>query len=104
MPVTIDRDPPEAIRSALSQGIAGFNRDTIPDLEAPNRDRAPMGGEVPSPVSPPSGCSFHPRCPLAFDRCRAERPARHASCHDGRVACFAAAEDAPGPVIPTARA
>ncbi|WP_428929335.1 ABC transporter ATP-binding protein [Marinibacterium sp. SX1] len=78
--------------------------DTIPDLEAPNRDRAPMGGEVPSPVSPPSGCSFHPRCPLAFDRCRAERPARHASCHDGRVACFAAAEDAPGPVIPTARA
>ena len=33
MLVTIDRDPPEAIRLALSQGIAGFNRDTIPDLE-----------------------------------------------------------------------
>ena len=67
--------------------------DTIPDLEAPNRDRTPMSGEVPSPVSPPSGCSFHPRCPLAFDRCRAERPQRDAKVHDGRVACFAAEND-----------
>lgn len=36
MPVTIDRDPPESVRSALSKGIAGFNRHTIPDLE-PNK-------------------------------------------------------------------
>jgi peptide/nickel transport system ATP-binding protein len=64
--------------------------DTIPDLEAPKRDRAPMGGEVPSPVSPPSGCSFHPRCPLAFDRCKRERPERRAQVHERRVACFAA--------------
>ncbi|WP_162409199.1 ABC transporter ATP-binding protein [Acuticoccus sediminis] len=64
--------------------------DTIPDLEAPRRDRTPMSGEVPSPIAPPPGCSFHPRCPLAFDRCRAERPERDARNHDGRVACFAA--------------
>jgi peptide/nickel transport system ATP-binding protein len=64
--------------------------DTIPDLEAPKRNRSPMGGEVPSPVSPPSGCSFHPRCPLAFDRCKQERPERRAEVHDRRVACFAA--------------
>lgn len=69
--------------------------ETIPDLEAPKRDRAPMGGEVPSPVSPPSGCSFHPRCPLAFERCKQERPQRLAGVHDRRVACFAA--DAGGP-------
>ena len=68
--------------------------DTIPDLEAPKRDRAPMGGEVPSPVSPPSGCSFHPRCPLAFDRCMRERPERTPKVHDARVACFAAGETA----------
>ncbi|WP_022708331.1 ABC transporter ATP-binding protein [Paracoccus zeaxanthinifaciens] len=68
--------------------------DTIPDLEAPKRDRTAMGGEVPSPVSPPSGCSFHPRCPLAFDRCRTERPTRRAEVLDRRVACFAAERDA----------
>ena len=69
--------------------------DTIPDLEAPKRDRSPMGGEVPSPVSPPSGCSFHPRCPLAFDRCKSERPQRRAHVHNRRVACFAAEEGSP---------
>ena len=66
--------------------------DTIPDLEAPRRDRSPMAGEVPSPVSPPSGCSFHPRCPLVFDRCKSERPQRRAHVHNRRVACFAAEE------------
>ena len=68
--------------------------DTIPDLEAPKRDRVPMGGEVPSPVSPPPGCSFHPRCPMAFDRCERERPQREVHVHDRRVACFAAEESA----------
>lgn len=66
--------------------------DTIPDLQEPNRDRKPMGGEVPSPISPPKGCSFHPRCPLAFDRCKSERPVRKPDVHQGRVACFAAEE------------
>lgn len=66
--------------------------DTIPDLQEPNRDRKPMAGEVPSPISPPKGCSFHPRCPLAFDRCKSERPVRQSDVHQGRVACFAAEE------------
>ena len=46
--------------------------ETIPDLEAPKRDRSPMAGEVPSPLDPPEGCAFHPRCPLANERCRRE--------------------------------
>ncbi len=49
--------------------------DTIPDLENPQRDRQPLGGEVPNPISPPSGCTFHPRCPMARDQCRVEAPA-----------------------------
>ena len=39
------------------------------------RDRAPVEGEAPSPVSPPPGCAFHPRCPFAIDECRAAVPA-----------------------------
>jgi dipeptide transport system ATP-binding protein len=41
---------------------------------ARQRERIKLEGELPSPINPPSGCAFHPRCPLAFDRCRVERP------------------------------
>ena len=49
---------------------------------------APIRGEMPSPLAPPAGCAFHPRCPRAEPRCAAERPvlrpvgpAHHAACH-----------------------
>ncbi|HVJ54550.1 MAG TPA: oligopeptide/dipeptide ABC transporter ATP-binding protein [Aliidongia sp.] len=48
--------------------------DTVPDIEMTGRNRAPVSGEVPNPIDPPPGCSFHPRCPLANERCRIERP------------------------------
>ena len=67
---------------------------TIPSLDQPDRDRLPLTGEVPSPINPPSGCSFHPRCPLAFERCSREQPERRGDVHDGRVACFAVAGSA----------
>ena len=48
----------------------------IPDPEVEARASASCcGGEVPSPLNPPPGCVFHPRCPIAVDRCRAEVPA-----------------------------
>jgi peptide/nickel transport system ATP-binding protein len=65
--------------------------ETIPDLEAPNRDRTPMAGEVPSPIDPPKGCAFHPRCPMAVERCKAERPVLTAVADDHRAACFVTA-------------
>ena len=58
-----------------------------PKLEA-RRERTVLRGEVPSPLKPPSGCVFHPRCPIAVDRCSAEtpalreiRPGHWAACH-----------------------
>ncbi len=38
------------------------------------RERIVLQGDVPSPINPPTGCAFHPRCPHAFDRCRVEAP------------------------------
>jgi len=55
---------------------------------AAGRIRAPLQGEPPSPIDPPKGCAFHPRCSLAMDRCRQETPTLRA--HQGReVACWA---------------
>jgi len=58
-----------------------------PKLEA-RRERTVLRGEVPSPLNPPSGCVFHPRCPIAVDRCSAEipalreiKPGHWAACH-----------------------
>jgi peptide/nickel transport system ATP-binding protein len=48
--------------------------DALPDLTMTRRDRSPIAGEVPSPINPPSGCAFHPRCPYVEQRCRSERP------------------------------
>jgi peptide/nickel transport system ATP-binding protein len=48
--------------------------DTVPDLIISGRHRQPVTGEVPNPIHPPPGCTFHPRCPMADDRCRVEQP------------------------------
>ena len=55
---------------------------------AAKRERILLAGEPPSPFKPPPGCPFHPRCPLAFDRCRIEKPPVERK--QGRdVACWA---------------
>jgi oligopeptide/dipeptide ABC transporter ATP-binding protein len=61
----------------------------IPDpaVEA-GRERIVLGGEVPSPLNPPSGCVFHPRCPIAVDDCRSEVPLLREIRADHRVACI----------------
>jgi peptide/nickel transport system ATP-binding protein len=65
--------------------------EAIPDLDMTGRTRIPVGGEVPSPITPPSGCAFHPRCPLAGPRCKAERPELKPA-GDAMVACHAVEE------------
>lgn len=65
--------------------------DAIPDIHMSGRSRTPVQGEVPNPLNPPSGCSFHPRCPHAGPRCKAERPAL-LEIEGVRVACHAVEE------------
>lgn len=65
--------------------------DAIPQMHATGHARTPVQGEVPNPLNPPSGCSFHPRCPHANARCKAERPAL-LSIAGIQVACHAVEE------------
>jgi peptide/nickel transport system ATP-binding protein len=65
--------------------------DAIPDIHMSGRSRTPVQGEVPNPLSPPSGCTFNPRCPHADERCRIERPAL-LSIDGVQVACHAVEE------------
>jgi peptide/nickel transport system ATP-binding protein len=80
--------------------------EAIPDLDMTGRQRIPVGGEVPSPISPPPGCPFHPRCPLANGRCRAEVPplipARGTP--ESLVACHAVEEGRDHPEAPLSEA
>ena len=65
--------------------------DAIPKMHDTGRSRTPVQGEVPNPLSPPAGCAFHPRCPHADARCRAERPLLQ-STGAAQVACHAVQE------------
>ena len=53
-----------------------------------SKERMILKGEPPSPFNPPGGCAFHPRCPLAFDRCGREEPRLEVK-HGRDVACWA---------------
>jgi dipeptide transport system ATP-binding protein len=64
-----------------------------PDPTA-KRERIVLKGELPSPVNPPPGCTFHPRCPIAFARCAVENPALHRNQHS-LVACHALSDGDP---------
>ncbi len=59
----------------------------VPDPSAPNRKRIILEGDVPSPIDPPPGCPFHPRCAFAADRCRGERPMLASHNRGWEVAC-----------------
>jgi peptide/nickel transport system ATP-binding protein len=64
-----------------------------PEIEA-RRSVITLPGEVPDPANPPSGCPFHPRCPLAEEVCRARRPPLEELARDHLAACHVAAREA----------
>ncbi|HKO48861.1 MAG TPA: ABC transporter ATP-binding protein [Polyangiaceae bacterium] len=73
--------PAHPYTQALLASIPRVSRD------AGAASRPALGGEVPSPARPPSGCRFHPRCSLAFDRCPREQPALY-PVSGGSSRCF----------------
>jgi oligopeptide/dipeptide ABC transporter ATP-binding protein len=68
----------------------------LPDPDAA-RKRIILGGEVPSPISPPSGCRFHTRCPYAEPRCRIEEPVLREVAPGHSVACHLRAAEGAAP-------
>ena len=76
------RDPKHPYTRALLSAVP------IPDpvVEA-SRERIILTGDVPSPIDPPKGCSFHPRCPFAMDVCREITPVLKKTTQGHSVAC-----------------
>jgi oligopeptide/dipeptide ABC transporter ATP-binding protein len=83
------RDPLHPYTQALMSAIP------IPDPTL-RRERILLQGDVPSPLNPPSGCRFHTRCPLAFDKCRVEEPPFKDYGQDHFAACWLLERDEPG--------
>ena len=63
--------------------------EAAPKLDGFGREVEPPKGEIPDPINPPSGCAYHPRCPIAVERCKNERPGMEQK-NKSRVACFLA--------------
>jgi oligopeptide/dipeptide ABC transporter ATP-binding protein len=60
----------------------------VPDMSAPLSEMQPIKGSSPDPVDTPTGCSYHPRCPLADEKCQQEDPPLLEVDKDHRSACF----------------
>jgi peptide/nickel transport system ATP-binding protein len=84
----VELAPADAVFSAPNHPYTQALLDEVPRLEAKKKKFSALKGEIPSPLRPPPGCHFHPRCPFAFARCRVDRPAlkeiapgRFSACH-----------------------
>ena len=79
-------------------------RSAVPEVKvAGRRPRIVLPGDPPDAANPPSGCVFHPRCPLAIDRCRTEVPPLRDAAPGRRVACHRADDVLAGAQMPMHR-
>ncbi|MGG5807915.1 ABC transporter ATP-binding protein [Falsiroseomonas sp. CW058] len=70
----VEEAPTERVFTAANHPYTRSLLDSVPRIGNRKRAFATVKGEIPSPLNPPSGCHFHPRCPFAFDRCKVEVP------------------------------
>ncbi len=86
--------PPRELFSNPRHPYTRMLLDAVPDIDMTGRVRRAVEGEIPNPINPPKGCSYHPRCPFLNDRCRVETPelleisGRLVACHgvsEGRI-------------------
>jgi peptide/nickel transport system ATP-binding protein len=84
----VETAPTDALFDAPNHPYTKALLNEVPRVDSRGIDYQPVSGEIPSPLDPPPGCHFHPRCPQASDRCKAEVPAlreiapgRMAACH-----------------------
>jgi peptide/nickel transport system ATP-binding protein len=83
----VESAPTEALFAAPAHPYTRALLAEVPRLEQRHRRFRPVAGEIPSPLEPPSGCHFHPRCPFAMPRCRSEAPALRAVATGRLAAC-----------------
>ncbi len=95
----VESAPTEAVFSEPLHPYTRALLDEVPRLTKGKRRYHPIKGEIPSPLAPPSGCHFHPRCPLADGECRVHRP-RLRNIGPGRtVACHKVAVSQQGETV-----
>jgi oligopeptide/dipeptide ABC transporter ATP-binding protein len=70
----VELAPAEEFFRAPNHPYAQALLEEVPRLDARGASYRPIRGEIPSPLAPPSGCHFHPRCPYAMPRCKIEAP------------------------------
>ncbi|MEL6765669.1 MAG: oligopeptide/dipeptide ABC transporter ATP-binding protein [Pseudomonadota bacterium] len=83
----VEEGPAEALFEAPNHPYTQALIAEVPRLDQRRRQFEPVKGEIPSPLDPPPGCHFHPRCPKAHARCSAEVPALRAIAAGRRSAC-----------------